>query len=76
MRYVYDSCDPSFAAFNLYFGQAGEGVAGLCDRAIPKEKGRLSQISTRYVVNPTAPGVPELARRFITESVRGGEGKQ
>ena len=65
MRYVYDSCDPSHAAYRLYFGAAGQTVAGMADRAVPKEQGRVTAASIGYVPDATALGVPELACHML-----------
>lgn len=65
MRYVYDSCAPEYAAYRLYFGAAGETVAGMADRAVPKDAGRVTAASIGYVPDGTAAGVPELARSLL-----------
>lgn len=70
MRYVYDSCQPEFAAYDLYFGPAGQGVSGMSDRAVKKEDGRVSPASIGYVVDFDTPNIPEMARQFLIESAR------
>lgn len=67
MRYVYDSCEPEFAAYDLYFGPAGKSVAGKADRALKRKEGRVSPGILRYVVDHTVAGVPELARRLLED---------
>ena len=64
MRYVYDSCLPEYDAYGLYFGPAGQGVAGMADRAVEKKHGRVKAAAIGYVPDFTAPGVPALARDF------------
>lgn len=69
MRYVYDSCDPAFRAYDLYFGAAGQSVAGMADRAISKEQGRMAPQAVGYTVDWAAADVPALARRFLTDTL-------
>lgn len=65
MRYVYDSCQEEFEAYGLYFGAAGRTVAGLADRAVPKEDGRVTAASIGYVPDYSGADVPVLARAFM-----------
>lgn len=68
MRYVYDSCQPEFAAYDLYFGPAGEGPAGRADRALRKSDGRVPPATIGYVVDMHAEDVPAMAREFLVAS--------
>jgi hypothetical protein len=69
MRYVYDSCDPAFRAYDLYFGAAGQSVAGMADRALSREQGRMAPQAVGYTVDWAAADVPALARRFLTDTL-------
>jgi hypothetical protein len=69
MRYVYDSCKPEFAAYNLFFGEAGHGDAGNRDRAIPRDKGR-THANDAYAPNVDSPDVPRLTRFVFVQSRR------
>lgn len=64
MRYVYDSCEPEFEQYGLYFGPAGMGPAGKADRAL-KRGNRVSPGMLGYVVDQSTPGVPIAAKTFL-----------
>eukprot|EP00750_Incisomonas_marina_P003195 INCI12897.1.p1 GENE.INCI12897.1~~INCI12897.1.p1 ORF type:complete len:254 (-),score=38.61 INCI12897.1:52-813(-) len=68
MRYVYDSCQQEFEAYGLYFGAAGKTIAGMADRAVPKEDGRVTAASIGYVPNHAGADVPVLARQFMDKT--------
>ena len=70
MRYVHNSCNPNFAKFGLYFGEAGSNTKlnppwnCMMDRAVSRKNGR---IKSKYMPISSDPSIPTDIAVFFQE---------